>query len=347
MAYHLTTATDLADLLGELELFVEAQGWTVTWNTGSQIGINNGSCFWAFGNEQAGTATSAVTDSYPDPDVVYQDMRCAATLAKNFTGHGSRYWGPTLTGSPVTGQYDGDRVKVNDILGPFTEVHFFGNDKYIWCVLRHDGDRYTHFGFGALDKRGMTHPDCHFAIGHYWEWWRNDFDGGSGRRYKESLAGLNAYMLRMGNDGACMYHIPDGVLDPAFGFTDDKIESYDRAVWGYNAWTEPQRNADSATNTGLMDHAWFKRNKPVTGGIPLLTVPLLARSDLTSTALLTFIGDLPAIRLCDVSNIGIAEEISYGSDTYLAFPLKRRTSVDAAYDGTPTSYGFGIAIKKD
>lgn len=343
MAYSVVTATDFADLCVELELFAEAQGWTVPWNSGTQMGLNSGNCYAAFGTD--GTTNPATeTDTYPTPDVNVQDFRAYGSLGKNFAVSG-QFWG--LTGSPVTAQVDGDRVYLNDLLGPFSEVHFFGDSTYIWVVIRSDADRWTHFGFGVVDKLGMTHPDCAFFCGIWHRWWDNQvFQAYPIKANLTYVGNDTANKLWMKNGFSNLHiYVPDGVLDPSY-LADDFIR--------YNgmmnlpqiaARGRPPGGYDDFSNAKLLDHWTFASQKPVSGGLPLLTVPVMVGDGSTNSTLTTFLGDLPGIRLCDINNIPIGEDITYGTETWRAFPVKRRTS--DSYDGKASSYNLGVAFKKD
>lgn len=339
MAYSLVSATDFTDLLNEIELFAEAQGWTVDWNTGSQIGLHSGNCYAAWGLDGT-TNPVVVTDTYPTPDVNYNDFRFRGALGKNFAGHASHYWG--LTGSPVTAATDVDRVSVNDLMFPVSEVHFFGDSTYIWIVVKSTEDRYTNFGFGVFDKRGQTTPDVAFMGGQYWHWWENGTSGGdvikTNMGYHSSDPGNDMFWVKEGAAGN--YYVPDGVLDPAYGIADDVVVARNDNFQSLTFFSVSTQWDDGK----LLSHYGRANNKPVTGGVPLLSMPFLF-TDNTLTGLTCYIGDWPGVRLCDVSNLAIGEEITYGSETWMAFPVKRRTS--GAYDGGASSYGFGIAFKKD
>lgn len=345
MAYSLVTATDFADLLNELEIFLETQGWVVDWNTGTQFGCHSGNCYAAFGvNGQTNPANE--TDTYPDPDVGVQDFRVYGSLAKSFSAT-NQYW--NQPGSPVSTQINAFSIHMNDLLGPFSEVHFFGDDTYVWVVVRSDVDRWTHFGFGNIDKKGMTHPDCAFFVGIFWRWWDNgNFTGNvpikANFSYNNGDLGNKVWMRSVYNNQHL--YIPDGVLDPAY-LADDVIQFggiTNMASIAYNGYLD----YGSYGNARPMDHYTFLKQKPVTGGLPLISVPVLASDGFNygiSSTLLTFLGDLPGVRLCDVSNTPIGEELIYGAEKYLAFPLKRRTG--DSYDGKASTYGLGVAFKKE
>lgn len=353
MAYSLVTATSFPDLLDELELFLEAQGWTVTWNVGVQFGAHSGNCYAAIGVDENATNPVLVTDTYPDPDVSYYDYRVYGSLGKSFLGHGSHYWG--LPGSPVTGSGSNGRVRLNDMGGPFTEVHFFGNESYVWVVLRTDSDRWQHFGFGNLDKKGMTHPDIGFMAGIRWNYW-DDRQTANISGYPVKVKGTFDYFDSAGgNDlwfsqgrGNSQLYVPDGVLDPAFGVADDVInqDGMSNRVQ-LNILGKSHYGLGDYPNPRLMSHFPWIDNKPVTGGVPLMSFPVLFGEE-TNSSLLCFLGDMPGVRLCNIANVGIGEPILYGSEEYLAFPIKRRTPYSpASYDGKPSTRNLGVAFRKD
>ena len=343
MAYSVVTATDFADLCVELELFAEAQGWVVDWNIGTQFGLHSGNCYAAFGWDGIPNPVTE-TDTYPTPDVNVQDSRFYGSLARSF-GFTNQYWGQP--GSPVTVQVDGDRVYLNDLTGPFSEVHFFGDSTYIWVVVRSDADRWTHFGFGVVDKLGMTHPDCAFFCGVWFRWWDNALNLGIPIKANLAFVGSDTANKLWMKDGFNNHHIyvPDGVLDPAY-LTDNFIR--------YNGMMNlpqisfqgrPAGGYDDFPTSKLLDHWTFASPKPVSGGLPLLTVPVMVGDGVNNDTLTTFLGDLPGVRLCDINNIPIGEDITYGTETWRAFPVKRRTS--SSYDGKASTYNLGVAFKKD
>ena len=342
MAYVLTTATDFTDLLDEIEIFLTAQGWTIGWNTGLQFGASSGNCHAAIGVD-GGTNPTVVTDTYPDPDVVTTDFRAYGAIGKSL-GSGAQYWG--LPGSIVDGAFSGNRVLFNDLKGPFTEVHFFGDATYFWAVLKTDTDRWTHFGWGVLDNLGMTNPDCAFMAGMFWRWWDND-NGDNGTKVKACITRQNLWFDDDDGRRTGLLYVPDGVLDPAFGLTDDVVSKNGIMNLGQFGALGPRINGindyDDAT---VINHWPWIRNKLVTGGIPLMSQPVFFGTN-TNDSLQTFLGNFPGVRLCDISTAPIAVDIEYAGETWLAFPLKRRTAQSVlAYDGKASSYSLGLAFKK-
>lgn len=345
MAYSVVSAGDLNDLMGEIQTFAVAQGWTVTWNTGSQMGLTNGkNCFAAFGLDGT-TNPVVVTDTYPDPDVNYNDFRIRGALGKDFVGHASQYWG--LTGSLATTATDADTMRQNDLGFPMSEVHLFGTIDYIWILMKVAGDRYTHFGFGTFDKKGMTHPDCAFMGMQFWYWWDMTWAVG-GRQRKNTM---NFHSVDPGNDmffdnaGQNLHvYVPDAVVDPSTGVIDDAVYANASNMIKLFQFSVTDITTITGSEGTILSHWDWAMNKPVTGGVPLLSIPFFL-GDNTSDSNLIFLGDFPGVRLCRINNLAIGEEITYGSETWKVFPIKRKTGQDL--DGGASSYGYGLAFLKE
>ena len=78
-----------------------------------------------------------------------------------------------------------------------------------------------------------------------------------------------------------------------------------------------------------------------------MSVPIFFKLESTLTSIHTYIGDLPIVRLCDITDVSIGEPLLYGTEEYLPFPWKRRTPWGSAYIGLPTTYGMGVAFLKE
>ena len=88
------------------------------------------------------------------------------------------------------------------------------------------------------------------------------------------------------------------------------------------------------------------QNDTTTGGVPLGAYPVFY-----NPANMTYLGQYPDVRQCNVGNLSPAQEITLGPDTWLVFPLKRRGSRDDTnYGVSPqpvvNSIEYGLAYKK-
>lgn len=92
----------------------------------------------------------------------------------------------------------------------------------------------------------------------------------------------------------------------------------------------------------------YTDNFPTTGGVPLHAFPVFYYAG----SLTTYLGEIPAIRMCSLAGIPTGEVLTYGSDEYMVFPwVQRGTGADAGdggtYNGQPNSYTLGWAIRKE
>lgn len=355
MAYSLTSANTVRELLAAIVVFAGAQGWTVEYNNaststgnGGQIALSSGSCHIAIGENSFNANPIAVTGGQ-------QDAAIFMALATSINTGISRYWGHP--GSIVTTGNDVDSVVINDVLGPMTEVHFFGNSEYVWCVVRSAAARYTSFGFGLLNNMGMTGPRVAFCCGGFFPWYDNLVPGGFGfqrRAIVQSNAG-NIYWPSMNQQSVgtllsrsgCAFFVPSGFVDTSIGFPSGDIMP-SLTLMETISWFNNQQgvNITGVNMTAYMlDFAIgnLVRNQPVTGGIPLFEIPALMWKDLTLDALVV-LGTIPGVRTVNIRDVEPSEEQLYGSEVWKFFPWKQKgLSTDTNQCNT---YSNGFAFQK-
>jgi len=367
MAYSLTSATSLKDLLSAIVTFATAQGWTIEYDdsaglggNGGQIAMSSGNCHVAIGEQSASDNPTAVTGDGGS----FNDGRFYMALSTSITTSNKKFWGHP--GSLVTTATDSDRIIVNDVWGSMTEVHFFGDEDYIICCVKSSSERWTTFSFGNLDVLGMGAPSCGYCYGSWLRYWDTVIYGGSTRRNCAiSLGGWPIFDNYETSIGTNIAHIliPTDFLDSSYGFdATSRVVKYDSKVTGENIsmWPlctinslgdaiEPSINySGSATNA--VDHLLFLRNQAVTGGVSLFSMPVNLHDD--NLNLMSFAGNLPGIRLCRMIDAAPGDELTYGTDTYKMVPLKRKGTLANAglnggtYDNKANTYDLGYAIKK-
>lgn len=339
MSYQLTSATDINNLLDKLATFATAAGWTVDYNAAGpprQIGLHLGNCAIALGGRTSEMSLTHVVGS-----TTYYDAVMSMALSTSITPGNQAFWGHP--GSLVTTESDTDRIRVNDLYGSFSNVWFFSDDaSFIHAIVQMENDRYTHFGFGVLDKVGMTHSDIGWAAGQYHEWWPN----GTSSNDPESTSHFFGQLAR---EAGSHVYIPSGVLPsgyPAAGVY--KGSSYLTLVM-------TRANADSdhwASSTGkLLDFFMPVHNQLTTGGTVLYGVPWLMQES-SSGLSHVYLGHLPNFRIANIEQYSPAEELTYGSDTWMIFPWKRKGLRENMFNGlnplpAANTAEYAWAIKKE
>lgn len=360
MAYSLTSAATPKLLLAAIVTFATAQGWTIEYDkstgvgtgVGGQIALSSGACHIAIGEETATQNPINVTG----PE---DDGRLYMALADSITPSQWQYW--NHPGSNVTTAADVDRTTINDILGPMTEVHFFGNSTYILVNVRSSTQRWTSFGFGNLDKKGMSIGDVAFCISNYQTWFDNTSTGNSFRN--ASLINGCSYWANnssAGNGAIATLRVPNGVLDTSYGFLSGNIYASMIAArhgilpFSYSSYY-PELGTDYNIATLILDHVSALRNQATTGGVGLSVAPVFYWDQ--TLDLQTFVGEIPGVRICRMSNLSPGQLITYGTDNYLIFPWKQKGLVADAgftpsgfvagnYNGLPNSFDMGYAFLK-
>lgn len=360
MAYSLTSAANPKALLAAIITFATSQGWTIEYNkadgtgtgVGGQIALSSDGCHVAIGEASTSENPVAVTGALGAAN----DGRLYMALADSISNSSFHFWGHP--GSPVVSVGTATRIMINDVWGAMSEVHFFGDANFILVAVKCAAQRWTSFGFGNLDKKGMTIGSCGFAYSNWHQWWNTS---SAGVFINAALSSGNGYIGNTstdGNGGIWMLRIPSGVLDTSLGFLSGSLFP---TMQGnvrhtvkelYAGMNYPEQTISSnAFGTCILDHVLILRNQLTTGGVPLSVCPAIYQ-DLTIN-LQTFLGEIPGMRICRMSNLTEGQQITYGSDDYLVFPFKQKGNVaDGGYNGgtynnQPNSFDMGYAFRKD
>lgn len=329
MAWTQTSATDIADLQTQLRTFLLANGWT---SGGAGIVVNSdGYKFRISAN------TTVYRNSYPftDPDVpdFYFDVEFDQT-----TIGGVGY-------SPKGGS--------NDFQGPFPNAWFFTDGKAAHVVGQSGSTRYTHASFGSLDHKGVHAAPIAFHAGLYYTWWRQQAnywnDGSNGNNYScnyPSNTGMHEYG-HFGHDGQIYVGVPDGVADPLLDFADGPIFN-PSTLWTFNPWDRQSDGSVGNVWGYMLDFLTSIENKPITGGVPLIPVPL---SMWGSDEAMFWLGEIPNFRACKLNGLNPAQTITYAGEDWIVFPIKQQGEEAATRYGTNplpdcNTVQYGFAYKK-
>lgn len=363
MAYSLVSAANPKALLGALITFATAQGWTIEYDhangTGSSFGgqialsTPSGSCHVAIGEQTATQNPIAVSGALgADTDGrIYMALANSIQLSPSLI----QYWGHP--GSPVVGSTDNVRVLVNDIWGPMDEVHLFGDDTYILVAVKCDALRYTAFGFGEVDDKGMgLSPKPAFAFANYQPFWNTNR---TTVYQNASLAEGNSYLgTPSPAANSCLVRVPSGLLDTGQGFLTGNlyapmgfgsVRHTLQYLWKRQDYPE-QGLTGNSDGTFYNDHGLWLRNAPTTGGVPLWSMPLIYQD--TTLNLSSYLGDIPGFRMCRMIGMVSSQEITYGGEVHKIFPWKQKgTPEDAGFGGTynnqPNSFDMAWAFLKN
>lgn len=368
MAYATGTGANVVDFMDALRAFAVGQGWTVDkWDSanrllfltkgrccvtmwGGDIGPNNAT-IWTGGN---GTGTSST----------FNDTRIWFSL--NTSNNPALNTHHSHPGSVTTSNFDSDAVACNGFTGPFVAWHFFADatvGDHIHVVLQINAECYSHFSFGHVDKKGLTHNGVAYVTAHMSTWWRN----------------VNTYINASYNTGAM--NRPDRQPWPFMRNTNqDRPEILLRnsnawpAAWNA-AGVEVVGRSNASPHNGtiinlvnglnspadfpaggnngpgrLLDVVTIAEATPYSNVVPLFPIPVFRdywNSNDGTLARICYLGDFPNVRACNMSNLTPGQEITLGGDTWKVFPAVRQDAWAQNFlTDRPTTGQFAVAYKK-
>lgn len=366
MAYLLTSATGVDDLLNQLGVFAAANGWTVQYNASGQLGVYKGDCKVALGKR---TSTPDINRQMLRSGGTVVDTPIAGTLCTAFSGT-DVFSGHT--GAPaLTVNY----VWTNDWNGPFTEVHFLSgaDNDYIHVFARtvatspRIDDRWSCLSFGFLDQVGMSGPKIPYLTGTWFEFWENSssptsnnyspnrpsssgsFPSNAQSTSGSASTGHSFAFGAIGNGSQLQYFSSHfGIIS---GFLDESIFASPPSVaygqLGNRHVHDKNSNIRSTTPYAMVgDIANFASPQLTVLGNTL--IPAMCFYGTSHNLPLCFLGQYPGMRWFDMTNLSAAEEFEVNTDTWIVFPFKQKNSEsEVANTGPINTWKYGYAILKE
>lgn len=343
MPYLVTSAATIRDLVAVIRNFAQTNGWTVVYDQAAakgQIGLSKSNCHVAIGEARNSGDTAVFTTTRTNAitgGTVNDQELIMALSTTGLTAGNTKYWGHP--GSLVTAWNTDGRVIANDLTGPMNTVWLFTDSPStaIHVVVLCAANRYQHFSFGVLDKRGLTHPDCAYAVGQLTTWVPSSNDANGGRindmAYSNSAGAIgHTYGHISGNRGFSYdsrnFMIPSGVLNTSLGFAGGPFVTRN-IVGSFDVQTNIEPPIDGGAHLTFMTGI---RNQNILGGVPLFSMPVIHNQDI-SGQLMQYLGDLPFIRLAHLGTMNPETIIKYGSEEWQLFPWRQKGSLAASYAG--------------
>jgi hypothetical protein len=141
--------------------------------------------------------------------------------------------------------------------------------------------------------------------------------------------------------------IPDGVVDPALGFTDGPIE-YTPLVRATSHRDLSTQNPAGDFYSRFLDFIHQYDNQGYTGGVPIFPPSIIVRDPADNGAYDR--RRMPGIGQVNMDGISPGK-LSFAGEDWIVFPLKQKGTYEAMNGGTNpqpinNSLNLGIAIKK-
>ena len=342
MPYSVVSASTRADLLAAIATFASSNGWTVEYNVTGELGLSKLNCHVALSD--GGT----VSESDQINGGTVTDGFIFGALGSSLTASNHHYYGHP--DSVVTTSGDSDRVTINDLAGPFSNVYLFTDSStsstYIHVVVQSSTGRYTTFSFGNVNKMGFSHANVGYLIGCNYTWWNNYSNTASALFYPNNIAGIHGlWILSRPTYNA---YVPSGVLDTALGFPSG-VQMLGSATSNFLMSLLNTTQSMSAAVGSPLDHFHVSENEATTGGAPMWPLPCIY--SVSDSSLRCMLGMLPDICLFSMTGFSPVEVVAYGTENWQIFPFKSQGSHANSNTGinplaAVNTENFALAIKQ-
>lgn len=344
MAYQTGTATDQTDLINKLQTFAAANGFTVD----NYDGTNR---FCSI-SRPADDLYMTFYWNAVDTIAMYQALGYSA-------GSAQTPWTQTDdsgNGHNVLGSIANNGRRVSYIgNGPFTAYHFFAyTDPYaIHVVLEFSSGLYRHFAFGSIQKASVWTGGA-FVAGHLWN------TGNSYSVYDDPTSYGHSLLL----DEECVPQTVGYYIENMNSGATLHIEGFESqgqptgGKWGHcvaNSTNDVYLGNDRG-GTGririlggcrggvvLRQLGWMLPDLS-NGFIPIIPFEVFYHEGYTgSNKNRYYLGRLVNVGHIHLEGIDPAQEITVGSDTWIAFPAVRKSNIGS---NNQESWNMGIIYKK-
>lgn len=351
MSFETGTATGIGDLLVKWFNFLQANGWTadVDWASSAQspaYGVihrqnqlspedeNTVNLYCGFAD--------GVVDGTDGPQMMMVPMRGyvsgdpvdAIEVATN---------GTTAVGT--------SNIETNFPTSPFENYWFFESDYYAHAVVEWATGHYRHFGMGSLNKIGKWYGGEYY-YGTAWKQSVSLIDSGITNQHYCHLSGN----IQGSTSSPQIY----GQLSPGVAFPELQGRQSPESAWGGGSAT-PETGTGWGTDKDGRDRWSFHVNDmrlgfnfflsglgqvPFNGYRPMQAITVFATYGGITPDHVVPIGSMPDCRLISMQGaLEGGDEFTVGADTWVAFPLVRKTDIDLS-DNTEEGSWFGYAYKK-
>lgn len=364
----------LVDLMDAIRTFGLADGWTIEkWDAPNKLlFMSKGSCAITMKGRTDVTVTiySGANNSGINT-TGNPDHRLYFALNTNNTAALTTYH--SHPGSVVTSDYEGDSPWVNGLQGPFVAWHIFSDPAvgdHIHVVVQIKAEHYVHFSFGHVDKRGLTHGGVAYVTAMGATYWRNvsNWTGFAGGAYNNPIYQNYPFAYGNGNSStgpsASNFQSPAIILKntnawpaawngPILGASGNASRFFGLTLplyWGAGYNASPQFPTAGSTSPYLLDDVIRGEATPYSNVVPMYPMPVFRyyfdNLDGTSRRI-CYVGDFPNVRLINLSNLQVEQEIVLAGDTWKVFPAIRRAPWGDSNFANGVSTGqIGYAYKK-
>ena len=252
-----------------------------------------------------------------------------------------------FTAAEITGS--NQRVISNDMTPPFANYWMFtggvGDAPYVHLVVQKASGRFCHLSFGVVDKKGAAYTGGAFLFGMRYSWGFANSTAGTSNN-GSNVAGSSHYtpLSSGGPFGYATYNFFTGAIDGNVIISDQSSSTF------ANGKLAPLYNTSMSINIPSVSSRWLNPffhlgPFPLNGVTALMEAPVMRYS---ANSRLQYFGSVPGWRMCSMIGREEVETVTFGTDEYLIFPVKRFLpwNPEPIAEKIVTSGPYGYAIKK-
>lgn len=322
MAYTLlTNVADYDALLGEIRNFLNATGdWTIHQDlTGPDEGVASGGRQLVMSNGDVLVGLRS-TDTGVGADRLYMfdgipPYGSPPSLDQLPDNSGIRY-----SDGIINSASDPGVRTLQTWAGPFPTAHLFTDDPSTYChvVVERAAGVFVHMGFGHLHKFGTWTGGAYYTS-HFWQSGASIIDQPNSSFHQtffdQASTGARAWTVHYEGSGQ-KWIAPNGgsAFDPAV------LNGVQRKL---------------ATGSGRGGFGRMFKNiaeSLFSGFIPLGPIVVGAHEATDTPDTLRFVGQVPDVRLVNVTNLSPGDSLFIGADEWLAFPLMAKNGATGQYN---------------
>jgi hypothetical protein len=334
-----------ATVMSKLHDFCVTAGWTINLNSFPSLAVSKGTTFVNI----AFNETVTVDDTLGSGNAHAPDFGISSYLSNAYP--------PSSDSNRIT-DLSFDPVFHNDLNGPYSQYWFFsgGDDDppYIYMVIQKANGSYSCYMFGRIDKKGVDYDGGDFITGVNWHWNFQNNTGVPTNGFQGSGQGSDPMSGAHGwpGDGAAQYQLRLGDVLTSHPYTSNfggaGGRPYANALVGMmfrGDQVATQLENWSQENLGWIGQVAWLGPSPINGATPLFEVPVFY-NDAAQSRMISM-GSYPNYRHCSMLGRVEAEEITFGSDNWIVFPMKRALpwNPEPFTAKTLTSAQYGHAFK--
>jgi hypothetical protein len=332
MAYFTGTTSDLPSLLNTIRLNLISEGWTInryqTRPTSPSIGIG----FYTstegeelhVENANAGNfVIASATDNIAFDGLFRLPMLGIATCTSYSSGLGTADQPGASPFSDASGFEDA-----------VVEYHMFIESNYCHVVTEHVGNRYSHFGFGKMQKT-WGYSGGEYCHGTRWALQNNVINNPNSGNHSFPFDTANPSFSANNSIIRCDVN---GISPRYFDTSNVEKRMSNVSTDCFNS-TNPR-----SENYSLFGNRWFTTALSTFSGVSVLKeMQIGIRTADTKEGFL--IGTVPEMRNVNMTNLNPKQSIIYGPDEWIVFPIKFKSTVAVA-SNQKSSGVFGMAYRK-